>query len=105
MAQLVECPTSAQVMISWLVSSSPTSGSLLSAQSLPLFLPLPRVRVCARALSKINENIFKKGKTTTNTRSPGERLLCPPSSLKWSLSQFMEALTGALLLSQCQVLD
>ena len=43
----VKPPTSAQVMISQFVSSSPTSGSLLSAQSLlqilcpPLSLPLP----------------------------------------------------------------
>ena len=47
MAQLVKHLTSAQVMISWFVSSSPTSGSLLSVQSpleilcLPLSLPLP----------------------------------------------------------------
>ena len=34
MAQLVECPTLAQVMISWFVGSSPTSGSGLTAQSL-----------------------------------------------------------------------
>ena len=34
MAQLVKRPTSAQVMISWLVSSSPASGSGLMAQSL-----------------------------------------------------------------------
>ena len=34
MAQLVESPTSAQVMISRSVSSSPTSGSVLTAQSL-----------------------------------------------------------------------
>ena len=46
-AQLVKHLTSAQVMISQLVSSSPESGSLLSAQSLleihcpPLSLPLP----------------------------------------------------------------
>ena len=33
MAQSVE-PTSAQVMISWSVSSSPASGSVLTAQSL-----------------------------------------------------------------------
>ena len=33
-AQSVEHPTSAQVMISWFVSSSPTSGSVLTAQSL-----------------------------------------------------------------------
>ena len=34
MAQLVERMTSAQVMISWFVSSSPASGSVLTAQSL-----------------------------------------------------------------------
>ena len=34
MAQRVECPTSAQVMISWSVSSSPASSSVLTAQSL-----------------------------------------------------------------------
>ena len=49
-AQLVKGPPSAQVMISRFVSSSPTSGSALTAQSLepapesvsrPLSLPLP----------------------------------------------------------------
>ena len=34
MAQLVKRPTSAQVMISRLVGSSPTSGAVLTAQSL-----------------------------------------------------------------------
>ena len=33
MAQLVKRPTLAQVMILWFVSSSPTSGSVLTAQS------------------------------------------------------------------------
>ena len=33
-AQLVKHPASAQIMISQLVSSSPTSGSMLTAQSL-----------------------------------------------------------------------
>ena len=33
-AQLVECPTSAQVMISQFVGLSPMSGSVLTAQSL-----------------------------------------------------------------------
>ena len=35
-AQSVECPAAAQVMISWFVSSSPASGSVLTAQSLEL---------------------------------------------------------------------
>ena len=33
-AQSVERPTSAQVMISWFMGSSPMSGSVLTAQSL-----------------------------------------------------------------------
>ena len=33
-AQSAECLTSAQVMISWFVGLSPTSGSVLTAQSL-----------------------------------------------------------------------
>ena len=34
MAQLVKHPTSAQVMISWSVGSSPVSGAVLTAQNL-----------------------------------------------------------------------
>ena len=34
MAELVERPTSAQVRISWFMSSSPMSGSVFTAQSL-----------------------------------------------------------------------
>ena len=34
MAQLVKCLTSAQVMISWFLRSSPASGSVLTAQNL-----------------------------------------------------------------------
>ena len=62
-AQSVEYLTSAQVMISQFMSSSPASGSLLSAQSLlwnlclPLPVPLPLL------LSLLKLNIFlKKGK-------------------------------------------
>ena len=59
-AQSVERPTSAQVMISQFVGSSPTSGSVLTARSLepaldsvsPLSLPLPCLR--SPSLSKIN---------------------------------------------------
>ena len=61
MAQSVECPTSAQVMISELVSSSPVSGSVLAAQSLEsasdsvspsLSLPLTHLQ----SVSKINKH-------------------------------------------------
>ena len=38
MAQSVERLTSAQIMISWYVGLSPTSGSVLTAQSLDLAL-------------------------------------------------------------------
>ena len=59
MAQLVERPTSAQVMISWLVSSSPASGSVLTAQSLepvsdsvsPSLSTPPPLMLCVFALS------------------------------------------------------
>ena len=64
--QLVERPTSAQVMISRFVSSSPASGSVLTAQSLEpvsdslspsLSLPLPRsyTHTCSRSLSLKNK--------------------------------------------------
>ena len=54
-AQSVGCPTPAQVMILWFVSSSPLSGSVLTARSpepasdsvSPSLLPLP----CSRSVS------------------------------------------------------
>ena len=66
-AQEVERPTSAQVMISRLVSSSPASGSGLTAQilepasdsgSLSLSTPLP-LMLSLPCLSKIKRNIKK----------------------------------------------
>ena len=73
-AQPVERPTSAQVMISRFVSSSPTSGSVLTAREpgarfrrcVPPSLPLPHL--CAsslshtytHSLSKINIKIKKE---------------------------------------------
>ena len=67
MAQSVKRPTSAQVMISRSVSSSPASGSVLTAQSLkpvsdsvsPSFSAPPLLMLCL-SLSKIN--ITKKKK-------------------------------------------
>ena len=62
-AQLVKCPTSVQVMISQFMSPSPTSGSVLTAQSLEpasdsvspfLSLPMPRLCSVSLSLSKIN---------------------------------------------------
>ena len=53
-AQLVERPTSAQIMTSWFVGLSPTSGSVLTAQSLepasdsvsPCLLASPPLMLC-----------------------------------------------------------
>ena len=68
MAQSAERPTLAQVMISQSVSSSPMSGSVLTARSLEpasdsvspsLFLSPPHSRSVSLSLSKIN--IKKKG--------------------------------------------
>ena len=67
-AQSVERPTSAQVIISWFVSSSPASGSVLTAGSLepasdsvsPLSAP-PLLVLCI-SLSKINKCKKKKKK-------------------------------------------
>ena len=53
MPQSVECPTSAQVRISWFVGLSSTLGSVLTAQSLELLWvlclslsPLPMLTLC-----------------------------------------------------------
>ena len=63
MAQLVELPTSAQVVISQLMGSSPTSGSVLTAQSLepasdsvsPSLCPSP-IHALSLSLSKMNKH-------------------------------------------------
>ena len=62
-ARSVKRPTSAQVMISRLVGSSPASGSVLTARSLallrilrlPLSLPLPGSRSVSLSVSKTNK--------------------------------------------------
>ena len=64
MAQSVKCPTSGQVMISCFVSLSPTSGSVMKAQSLepasdsvsPPLSALPHSRFVSLSLSKINKH-------------------------------------------------
>uniref|UniRef100_A0ABI8AHX2 Cilia and flagella associated protein 57 n=1 Tax=Felis catus TaxID=9685 RepID=A0ABI8AHX2_FELCA len=62
-AQLVNCPTSAQVMISRFVSSSPASGSVLTAPSLEPAsdsvspsLSAPSLLTLCLSLSKINKD-------------------------------------------------
>ena len=72
-AQSVEPPTSAQVMISQLVSSSPALGSVLTAQSLeptsdsvsPSPSALPLLTLCL-SLSLKNKHIIKKLKWKAN---------------------------------------
>ena len=67
MAQLVECLTLAQVMISWFVGSSPASGSVLTARNLepasdsvsPSLSAPPLLTRCL-SLSKINKDLKKK---------------------------------------------
>ena len=67
-AQLVDPPTLAQVMISQFVSSSPISGSLLTVWSLlrilcpPLSAPFPLMHMCAHSL----KNKQKTGKEITS---------------------------------------
>ena len=72
-AQSVKHLTLAQVMISWLVSSSPTSGSVLTARSLellpilclPLSLPLPCSCSVSQKINKHLKKIFLKRKRCT----------------------------------------
>ena len=67
MAQSVERPTSARVMISQSVSSSPTSGSVLTAQSLepasdsvsPALSAPPLLVLCLSLSLKINKHSKK----------------------------------------------
>ena len=72
-AQSVERPTLAQVVISQSLSSSPALGSVRTAQSLEpalgsvspsLSLALPSFYSVSVSLSQINKNIFKKLKKT-----------------------------------------
>ena len=64
-AQSVELLASAQVMISWFVGSSPTLGSVLTAQSLEsaldfvsptLSLPFPNLCLLSLSFFKINKH-------------------------------------------------
>ena len=89
MAQSVEPPISAQVMISQFVSSSPVSGSVLKAQSLEpasdsvslSFCPFPTHALSLSVSQKMNKRlkILKKKNLNVNStwtvdmmRSPGE---------------------------------
>ena len=76
-------PTSAQVVISRFVSSSPAVGSVLGAWSLlqilclPLFLPFPclcSVSFCPSKMNKCKKKIFYKAKTFNKISLPVQRL-------------------------------
>ena len=68
MAQSVKCLTSARVVISRFVSSSPASGSMLTAGSLepasdsvtPSLSAPPPARTLSLSLPKINKTLKKK---------------------------------------------
>ena len=67
-AQSVERPTSAQVTISWFVSSSPASGSVLTARSLqpasgsvsPSLSTPPLLVLCLSVFQKMNKHKKQK---------------------------------------------
>ena len=62
-AQSVKCPTSAQVMILRFVSSSPTSGSVLTAQSLePLQILYLSLSLSAPPLLTLHLSLSLKNK-------------------------------------------
>ena len=61
MAQSVKRPTSVQVTISQFVSSSPASGSMLTAQNLELVSDsVPALPMLMLSLSIINKRLKKK---------------------------------------------
>ena len=80
MAQLVGQPTSAQVMISQLMGSSPASGSVLMAQSLEpasdsvsssLSAPPPLMLCLSLSVKKINKHLKKFKEEEERRRSLG----------------------------------
>ena len=77
-AQSVKHPTSAQVMISPFVGSSPTSGSVLTAWSLELAADSVSPSLCApphsHSLSQINIKKQNKGKEKAQTNQTSPKL-------------------------------
>ena len=73
-------PASAQVMISQFVSSSPTSGSVLTAHSLepasdsvsPSLSAFPPLALCLSKINKHLKRFFKKDKTLKNVTANEE---------------------------------
>ena len=109
-AQPVKHPTSAQVMITWSVSSSPKSGSVLTAQSLepvsdsvsPSLSDPPLFMLCL-SLSQKEINIKKKKKevvnrpesrSTPDTGSAGDLILDCPASKHMRSKCFLSTLSS-----------
>ena len=77
-ARSVKRPTLAQVMISRSVSSSPASGSVLTAQSLepasdsvsPSLSTPPHLMLCLSLKNKYTLKIFKKGENMIEVMAP-----------------------------------
>ena len=74
-AQLAKLPTSAQVMVSWFMGSSPSSGSMLSArspqpasESVSPSLSAPPLLMVSLSLSKINIKKQKQKKQQQHVR-------------------------------------
>ena len=82
-AQLVKRLTLSQVVISWFVSSSPTSGSLLTDSVSPsLSLPLPLLALClCLFLSKINIKKIKNKSMITERKV--SKFFSPLSKPPW----------------------
>ena len=100
MAQSVKHPTSAQIMISRFVSSSPVSGSVLTAQSLEPALDSvsPSLSLCpssARALSLSLSRINSRGTWVAQS-------VKGPTSAQVMISQFMSSspVSGSVLTAQ-----
>ena len=100
MAQSVTHPTSAQVMISQFVGSSPTSGSVLEARSLepasdfvsPSLSALPLLTLCL-SLSKINKHLKKIFKRSRERERILSRLLAQCGSQHGARSYNRENMT------------
>ena len=83
MAQAVRCPTLAQVMISLSVSSSPMSGSVLTARSLEpasdsvslALCPSPGSCSVSFCLSDINKNIYNVPRAKTEVHAAWEAVV------------------------------
>ena len=84
-AQAVEHLISAQIIIYWFVSSSPTLGSLLPAQS-PLRSPLP-ISLCTFpivfSLSKISRHFLKSKDVNSQAKTTDGLIVARLGQISW----------------------